>query len=46
MVSGTFLSEMVFLGYQLGFYDKTWLPLLINTWRTKINCFELNPTNN
>jgi hypothetical protein len=31
MVSGTFLSEEVLLGYQLEFYDKTWLPLMINT---------------
>jgi hypothetical protein len=35
MISGTFLSEEVLLRYQLGFYDKTWLLLMINTWRTK-----------
>jgi hypothetical protein len=31
MVSSTFLSEEVLLGYQLEFYDKNWLPLMINT---------------
>jgi hypothetical protein len=31
MVSGTFLSEEVLLRYQLGFYDKIWLLLMINT---------------
>ena len=29
--------------YQLGFYDKTWILLMIKTWPTKSNCFELNP---
>jgi hypothetical protein len=31
MIFGTFLSEDVLFEYQLGFYDKTWLPLIINT---------------
>jgi hypothetical protein len=44
MISGTFLFEEVFLGYQLVFYDKTWLLLMINTWPTKSNWFKLNPT--
>jgi hypothetical protein len=24
-------------------YDKTWLPLIINTWPTKSNCLSLTP---
>jgi hypothetical protein len=30
MISGTFLSKDVLLGYQLVFYDKAWLLLMIN----------------
>jgi hypothetical protein len=29
IISGTFLSKEVLLGYPLGFYDKTWLLLMI-----------------
>jgi hypothetical protein len=43
MISGTYLTEEVLLGYQLGFYDKTQLLLMINTRRTKSTTLSLTP---
>jgi hypothetical protein len=48
MLFGTFLLEEVlsFGNINLGFYDKTWLLLMINIWPTKSNFFDLNLTYN
>jgi hypothetical protein len=43
MYSSILLSEEVHLGLKLGFHDKIWLLLTINTWPTKSNWLSITP---